>query len=49
VNAGDGVKSRSQVIERKIESLEDMATKVVPAAFYALLPFFRFFFPFRHA
>ncbi|AQK91974.1 hypothetical protein ZEAMMB73_Zm00001d009482 [Zea mays] len=25
---GDGVKSRSQVIERKIESLEDMATKV---------------------
>lgn len=26
---GDGVKSRSQVIERKIEALEDMATKVV--------------------
>ncbi|KAL6640783.1 hypothetical protein ACP70R_021906 [Stipagrostis hirtigluma subsp. patula] len=27
-DAGDGVKSRSQLIERKIEALEDMATKV---------------------
>jgi len=28
LDAGDGVGSRSQLIERKIEALEDMATKV---------------------
>jgi hypothetical protein len=28
VDAGDGAKSRSQLIEKKIEVLEDMATKV---------------------
>jgi hypothetical protein len=28
MDAGDGVRSRSQLIERKIEALEDMATKV---------------------
>jgi hypothetical protein len=28
VGAGDGAKSRSQLIERKIELLEDMATRV---------------------
>jgi hypothetical protein len=44
-DAGDGVRSRSQLIERKIEALEDMATKVrklirIGAAFYLLLPFF---------
>ena len=28
MDAGDGARSRSQLIERKIEALEDMATKV---------------------
>jgi len=28
MGAGDGVRSRSQLIERKIEALKDMATKV---------------------
>ena len=37
VDAGGGVRSRSQLIERKIEVLEDMATKVTKLVIILIL------------